>query len=740
MSTISPPPPRSRPLRRASVAAVVALSVLAVLLGATASGADEVDDALASEQGRTEVQRLDGDRWVIPFRATEIGAALRLSGATSESIVTLPVINGTEPVALRAMLTVSPDVDSGYLEYQGPGVQSRLLDFAGLGGRPVDQPVELDLRGMQPTNGQLRLTIRSRLRSTDPGCVTSLLGEWAELREGGLVLEGTEVPPSSVASFLPKLLERLTIAVPTEPTTAESTAALRIALYAQRSAIGRNPQVEVVRLESAAAVPDVPFVSGERTVVVSDAAEPGARVVPTPAGGVVLVVGGDPQDMDRTSDALVSRIGRLAVGGDVDVERFDPDGLDGAVPEGLPPADTPEEGDPTTTTIPAGLEPGDPSLRDTEFTFDDLGLGGERVTGLGRLELPISIDQASLGGPTSSVNLEIVGALTPIAKGADATMSVLVDGVMVQSVNLADFEGEEDPDGVVEPGRFTVDAEIPEDMLGRTASVTILVDYSPAGGECRPGDIPFMFQVDPVASKLVIDPGQGLPPGFERFPQTLLPDFQVALDRYDTDRLELSLRLVMALQRVAPVALDGTYTSIDDAIESDRAAVLVAEGTPDLLAAAPLLSTDPMSLTDGQRVERLRLDVDQPYAVLEAFDLQNADRLLLTWSGGVQDPAAGWAQADDLVAEISRRDQTFADLFGDTYLVSVGSPPLNIALRDDAVQSTPELDSPDYLGRAKPLLLAALVAAAVVAVMAWIRRRRAGRSESEEREPQDLGS
>jgi hypothetical protein len=164
MSTISPPPPRSRPLRRASVAAVLTLSVIASLFGATVSGADEVDDALASELGRTEVQRLDGDRWLIPFRATEIGAALRLSGATSESIVTLPVINGTEPVALRATLTVSPDVDSGYLEYQGPGVPSRLLDFAEFGGRPVDQPVELDLRGMQPTNGQLRLTIRSRLR------------------------------------------------------------------------------------------------------------------------------------------------------------------------------------------------------------------------------------------------------------------------------------------------------------------------------------------------------------------------------------------------------------------------------------------------------------------------------------------------------------------------------------------------------------------------------------------------
>jgi hypothetical protein len=737
MLTPPPAPAPSRSHRRVLVGALVLVGAVvsltapgvgaapAALSRPAATGDGDVAAALADPARQDQVQQIPGDRWLIPFRATEVGAALRLSGETNETVVNLPVIDGTTPQSIDAQLTVSPDVDSGYLEYQGPGVPSRLVDFATLGGRPQDAPVTLDLRGMTATNGQLKLTIRTRLRSTDPSCVTSLLGAWAELRNGGIVLSGNETPPAAVSTYLPSLLQRLEVYVPPEPTAGESAAALRIAMAAVRTAIGRNPQVEVLPLANADGVPDVGYGTGIRQVAVSTSLPPGARLVSTPAGGTVLSLGGPTEDLDRTSRALTSNLAGLATGADVQVQGYDPTGQDGVVPKGLPPAETPEEGSSTTTSLAPDADPADPALRDSQFTLADLTVGTKRVTGLGRLELPIRLDQTVLGGPTQKVDLHLEGTLTPIAKGADATMSLLVDSTLVQSRNLAGFTGDENADGVKAPGHFQIDATVPADQLKRSLEVTLVVDYSPPGGECRPGDVPFMMQLDPANSRISVEPGQGLSPGFQRFPQVLLPTFRIGLDEYRIDRLGLSFRLALALQRVATAPLDPSFTSVDKAVGADGAALIVSKWTPGLLKAAPLLSADPYSVTNDQRIEKLRLAVDQPHAVLEAFQHEGNDRLMLTWSDGRDGgAAAGIAQADLLLDGIATREQDFSGLFGDTYLVSTGAPPLSISVRGEDVQSTPVRQSPNYLQRAKPLLLAAVGVGIVVAVMAWIRRRR----------------
>lgn len=667
-----------------------------------------------------KVTALGPDRWLVPFRATEVGSALRLSGETNETVVNLPVIDGTTPDSIVALLTASPDVDTGYLEYQGNGVPARLVDFAALGGRPSETPITLDLRGMQPVNGQLKLTLRSRLRSQDPSCVTSLLGAWVELRQGGVLLTGQETPPAAVSTYLPKLLQRLEVQVPATPSPAEASAALRITQAAQRRAIGHAPEVVVVPMPDPATVVDAPYRSGVRQVAVSNRLPAGAHLDHTGAGGVVLAIGGDDAELDRTSRLLASSDAVLAAGTSVTVERFDPTGAEGVVPAGLPAPDPALPGS-TTTTRPTSTSP----VRNTVFTLDHLSLGTERVTGLGRLELPIAASQTTLGGPVRSVKIHLEGTLTPIPDGADATLSLLVDNQLVTSRNLHGFTGDERADGTTTPGRFVLDAKIADDSVKRALDVRVLVDYSPPGGECRPGDVPFMIQLDPKLSTLTVDPGQSLPAGFERFPQTLAPaGFDIGVDDLTPERLALAFRLVLSLQRTTSQPLDGTFTSLDQAVAAGRPAVLVSQWTPALLKSAALLSGDPMSHTDDQRVERLRMDVDQPRALLEAFTWDNQDRLLLTWSDGTAGSAAGVAQADALVSSIGTRTTDYGSLYGDTYLVSPGTPPLSISLRGQQIQATPSADKPNYLARAKPLLIAAVVLALIVLAMSWLLRRR----------------
>jgi hypothetical protein len=133
------------------------------------------------------------------------------------------------------------------------------------------------------------------------------------LRDGALLLEGQELPPGAVSTYLPRLLQDLSVYLPAEPSRAEAEAGLRIAQEAQRTAISRNPQVRVQALEQVGEVPDVAYQAAVRQVVVSHDQPEGARLVSTPAGGLVLVIGGDDTQLDQTeSDA---RLGLRAPGG-----------------------------------------------------------------------------------------------------------------------------------------------------------------------------------------------------------------------------------------------------------------------------------------------------------------------------------------------------------------------------------------------------------------------------------------
>jgi hypothetical protein len=277
-----------------------------------------------------------------------------------------------------------------------------------------------------------------------------------------------------------------------------------------------------------------------------------------------------------------------------------------------------------------------------------------------------------------------------------------------------------------------MDATVGPDELRRSLDLLIAVEYSPPGGECRPGEIPFVFQLDAANSTIDVEVGQSLPPDFSRYPQVLLPGYTIGVQDYDPEQISLAYKLALALQRVSADALDASFTTLDRAAESDRAAVLVTPWAPELSGTGPLLSLQPTSVTNDSRIEQLRMAVDLPHAVLETFEADGRDRLMLTWSAGSgDDTAVAVDQADGLLAGISTREKDFDSLYGDTYISSTGAPPLSVSVRGGNLQSTPRRESPNYLRRALPLLLAGLAVAGVVLAMAWLRSRRSRSAESE---------
>jgi len=293
---------------------------------------------------------------------------------------------------------------------------------------------------------------------------------------------------------------------------------------------------------------------------------------------------------------------------------------------------------------------------------------------------------------------------------------------MVKSVNL--FGGD---------GTYSYDFDLDPQLLARNTGLVVVVDYTPPSGWCRPGEIPFILQISPF-SYFDITPGEGIDVGFERYPQNLVDNnFTIALDDFSISRLALATRLAAALQRTTNVALDAEFVRLDQSTKVEGPLVMVTASGPDYLSSAPLLSTNPISVINNDRIELLRFDVNLGHAVLEAFDYFGSDRLMLTWNSGHDpDPAAGIEFANQLIDSISTRDDSWSNLFGDTYLLSDGAPPLAIAVRGKNLQPTPSILAPDYIARAKPLVIAMFFAAIVAFLLNMLRKWRIRIREEED--------
>ncbi|GEM_PF-2246609 len=714
---------------------------------------DEIDQIrLAESDEEPKVTRLQSGLWIVPFEATGIGSTVRLVGEVNETSFQVPVPEGTRPQRLRATMRISPDIDTGYIEYQGSGASTKTINLGFRQERGPQIEVELDLSDMVPRNGTITVTLRNRLRSDDAACTTSLVGAWVDFSSGVVIMEGDPAPPMTVGSYVPRLLEEFRLFTPANPSRAEAEAASRVVNSVVRSTLGGNPILKTIAMSSPDKVPTQRYQTTVRSVVISSDMPAGARLVQTGADGIVLVIGGNSDQLERISKAWAGSLSDLLAGTAVDVIRYDPDGVAQLTPDGIPVlVDLDEDGEfdkydmdnpptellaleqfDTTQQFDTGVErnvDADGDLidevvkeRETKFTFSDLNVGRLRLTGVGRMELPIFVDQSRLGGPVQDVKIHLEGAYTPLANNAQATMSIYLNGVLIDAVNL--YGGD---------GHFDYRLQLDPEQLARSTSLSIVADYSPPSGWCRPGEIPFTLQVSPLSSFEIV-PGELLPPGFERFPQNLVPDdFYVAMDSYSTGRLSLALRLVAALQRTTNVALDAQFISVDDAAKVDGPVVVISNSGPDWLDNAPLLATNPISVINDERIERLRFDVDTPHAVLEAFEFHDQDRLILTWnSGHNDDPTLGMKYATELVDSISTRDESWKILFGDTYLLSAGSPPLAIAVRDDEIQPTPTLVAPDYIARALPLLAAAIFAAMIAFVLNRLRVWRIRKRQEED--------
>lgn len=545
----------------------LALSVLLVIFGAPAGHAAP-DPAPAPAPAPAPVAGT-------AFSLTEMGTRgpLTFYGDQGTAELTFPVPRGLAPLALTATVELPVNVRSGTLT-----VMQQERTIARIPLPAADQaPISIPLAGAAVVDNAVTVTLRTYLVPVEGYC----LDPTNPLRLTNAVVDfgGAELPPASVADFLPPILRRLTIVIPPKPARAESDAAVHLAA-AVTAHYGQQPTaVAVVAADRPDAVAPVgPFERQIRIELGPDVGVTLQRPVPGPLP--TLRISGPENELTNQTRLLTSDLGRLAL---------------------------------TSKAVPGPLDTS-PQLAGDITTLRRLGQPVVSAVALAP-QVALGIDQTRLGRPAKSVRVHLIGSYTPPPDSVSARLVAIVGGETIDTWQL-------DDDGEL-PGRINRWVDVPDRLLQRYTTLGISLDVAGNTGRC--GEFqPLTLTIDGdsvVESAAAVPP---MPAGLQSLPQALMPRVLIGIgpDAFaDTVR---ATAIAVALQRLSVLPIDTAVTGIDEALASRQPAVIIAAdgwAHPEI----PLpIRADGARITvagasDPAEPATLTLDPELRYGALQAF-------------------------------------------------------------------------------------------------------------------------
>ena len=609
----------------------------------------------AKEQAQPTAQHtLEAVRFGLP-------EVLRLNGALDEFTFSLPVPEGWQPQALHMEVSLPPTVEDGFLVVEQDGQV--------LGTYPLPEgqgPLSISLEHARVKEGRLTLRLRSLLDPLKPFCAPAL-ERWVEVRRLRAIYTGALQPPTTVAAFWPPDLHTLRISIPPQPDAPTATAALTLAAWAARLGSGHGVRVEITAVDPSQPLVVAPAEPFGRTVVLHPAVHTEVALVPPtqPDAWPVLMLSAPPETLPDLVARLAYDAQALIQAPRARVESFEP--------------------------------PKTPNL--LRRTFADMGLHRLSMQGSGVLESRFTFSQGDFGGPIADLTLHLKGTYTPVPPGGTATLTVLLNDGLVYAAPLGDA------------GHFQHTISLPSPRLRRDNTLTVRVMYTPPGGDCRVGVHDLMVHLDP-ASTLEAKPGQTLPPGFQRFPQVLLPTFMVTFDPLDIDTLQTAATLVSALQRLTTTPLRPRVLPWEEALNQDAALLVVTQHSRKIAALRPPLEPLPFRILDADGREILQLRTDMPFATLQAFEHQGRDVLLWTHRNF---PESG----RQLERYLHDRDGWY-DLRGDVWLWPKGEKPVSFRLRESGLQVHTLPEPPSFWTLRNRLLLFVVLLVMAFMLLLWL--------------------
>lgn len=562
--------------------------------------------------------------------AADLGRAesisFNFSRNVTSSTINIPVPAGLTPVSMSARLEVPIPLKSGTITVSQ---SNRTIFSADL--PPNGTQLVIPLNGAEIWGNWLNLTVTLTAVGPDNFC-------WdyrspIRLSTGSVAFTGAPAAPTTVATFLPPALKKMTVVIPQQPSRAESEAAVQLAGILQRRYSGKNLELSVVPV-SDTTPPPPGAVLMERRIILTEGQDKGLSLQAGQAVPTLLISG--------TGDDLLNQVRFL---GDAS--------LASAV----------------STKAVAG-----PLAYEQKFAYDKITL--ERLLGRPQLSseglwpaVGITLDQTKYGHALRGVSLHLIGSHTPLPNDLGGEVVVSINGQVIDRWAV-------DPTGTIDR---TV--AIKDQLLDRSTNVDVRVRTNGDMGHC--GDYPPMIlRINGETEVRSSEAELPITPGFRSLPQTFLPSVLVGIGADTFGDTVRATQIVMALQRTSGVPLATEVTDLDEAINSKQPAILISpQGWSQETVALPV-KADKEKVTldvvdpDGNE-STVALDSSLPVGSLQIVSDGNRAMLIATSNG-----APG--QLDELLRWLSADRSRWSSLDGRAIISVPGIEPL--------VVPTPEVD------------------------------------------------
>ncbi|WP_406814334.1 hypothetical protein [Mycobacterium sp. M23085] len=540
----------------------------------------------------------------------DVGSAATLEfwGLTSSQQLTVPVLRGLTPTVLNATVELPVNLRSGLITVtQGERTLARLnLPTA-------DQtPIAIPLAGAEVTDNWLTVTVHAYLVPLDGYCLYQ--ESPLRLTNGTVTYTGVELPPTTVAHFLPPVLRKLTIYLPQSPSTAESDTAIQFAASAAAHYGKQVPDIVVVPLQEGQTAPPGPPQSLERQVVIKEGPDNGLSLQGSSGVPWLLVSGPLNRTDDSETAVLFSDVSELALSSKA--------ALDSPKPK---------------VQLPGNAA----SLRELGQPFANSTSLQPRVS--------IGVDQTRFGRSIHSVRVHLQGSYTPTSNNGVGQFAVTV--------------GSETIDHWPTDGHGTIDhwVDVPDRLLQRYTNIELVLDVASNVGHCGdfytagPGNQLLTLNINGDSAVESSPAAPPVPDGFQSVPQTLMPRVQVGIAEHSFIDTVRALDIMVGLQRISSIPIDTTVTSVKQAIDSSNPALLIsADGWNQSDVVLPVTAgpSGPITVSavgSGDKPAKLTLDPVLRFASLQTVFHRGRSLLIATSNGapGQLDELIRWLKSDD---------------------------------------------------------------------------------------------
>ncbi|MBD8505143.1 hypothetical protein HT102_01385 [Hoyosella sp. G463] len=504
---------------------------------------------------------------------------------------TIPVPDGMRPEFLEARATIPPDAARAVIEVHHQDRMINRTEFtpAVLAESPV---IRLPLAGVEVIDGSTTVELVSTAIPERLDCFTYWDRPTIALQDISVQFAGEESPPETISGFLPPVLDRAVLALPPDPTIAEIAAATELSLALAHRYQAQGTRVEIEELPARGAGTDLDNAFLARRFVLEEAPQSTIVLQNAPGRMPTLRMTGSGPGLETQARVLTSTIAEFLV-------------------------------------APAAQASGEiphPLIAPEAMDFPALGLGAPRATAVGRVRLPLFLDQTRMGGPISSGTLRLLGTYTPLSAFQGGQITVTSGDAILDHWPMD------------ESGSFDRNIELGGPSLDRYVPLTVTAEISGASLECGL-EQPVTLAIDPRSSMSITRPDP-IEPTFASLPQGLLPTTHAGLATFDLAHARRLISIATGLQSLSATPLSLRVGTIEKAMStsgprlvigaSDTGLPLRRSGTA-LIAAGPAGPEARIELVPAQRYGSLQVALDDGHLTLATDGDDEAIDGIVAW-------------------------------------------------------------------------------------------------------------